>query len=309
MPKPSFFIVGAPKCGTTAMCKYLNRHPEIYIPPIKEIKYFDTDFKWKIKAKNLEEYLAFFDDGLGKICGEGSPSYFYSKQAATEIYNFNPDAKIIIMLREPVSLLYSYHSQKLFNGSSEDIQDFREALEAEPERRLGKRIPKKCKSANQLFYTDVVKFTENIQRYFDKFGRERVHIIIYDDFIADLPKVYEKTLKFLEVDSTFQTEFNRINSNKKVRNVALQQLLKYPPAKILEFGKFLLPLPRSMRQSILERVKSSLKSFNTQKVKRPPLDPEYRRSLQKKFAPEIEKLSILLERDLTHWSQSSDNLY
>lgn len=304
MPKPSFFIVGAPKCGTTAMCKYLNRHPEIYIPTIREIRYFDTDLKCKIHAKNLEEYLAFFDDGVGNICGEGSPSYFYSKEAATEIYNFNPDAKIIIMLREPVSLLYSFHSQVLFNGSSEDIQDFRKALEAEPEGRLGKRIPKKCKEPSQLYYTDVVKFTENISRYFDKFGRERVCVIIYDDFLADLPKVYEETLKFLEVDSTFQTEFNPINSNKKVRSVVLQQLLKYPPAKILEFGKFLLPFPRSMRRSFLESVKGSLKSFNTQHVKRPPLCPEYRRSLQKKFAPEVEKLSVLLERDLTYWSES-----
>ena len=137
---------------------------------------------------------------------------------------------------------------------------------------------------------------------FDKFGKVRVHIIIYDDFQADLPKVYEKTLKFLEVDSTFQTDFNQINSNKKVRSLALQQLLKYPPAKILEFGKFLLPLPSSMRRSILKRLKGSLKSFNTETVKRPPLEPEYRRILQKKFAPEIEKLSVLLERDLTHWS-------
>lgn len=110
MFKFSFFIVGVFKCGIIVMCKYFNRYLEIYIFIIKEIWYFDIDLKYKIYVKNLEEYLVFFDDGVGNICGEGSFSYFYLKEVVIEIYNFNLDVKIIIMLRELVFLLYFFYS-------------------------------------------------------------------------------------------------------------------------------------------------------------------------------------------------------
>lgn len=303
MVKPDFFIVGAPKCGTTAMCRYLDMHPEIFLSPIKELCYFAKDLNLKRQAQNLEEYLGFFAEGEGYFCGEGTPLYLYSKTAAQEIHAFNPEAKIIIMLREPVSLMYSYYSQHLYDGSSEDIQDFKEALDAEPERKLGKRIPLKCRYPEKLFYRELVKFSEQIERYFDAFGREGVHIIIFDDFKSDLAKVYRETLEFLGVNPNFEIEFNAINSNKKVRSVFLQQFLKYPPSRLLEIGKFFVPLPRSVRRALLERVKQTLKGFNTEYKPRPPLDAELRRHLQQELAPEVEKLSALLGRDLTYWSE------
>jgi hypothetical protein len=304
MKQPSFFIVGAPKCGTTALCKYLHRHPDIFIPSLKELNFFDVDIKSNKKAGNLEEYLQFFAEGEGKICGEGSPTYLLSKKAAQEIYAFNPEAKIIIMLREPVSLLYSLHSQNLYNGSSEDIQDFKIALEAESDRKRGKRIPKICRNPQDLFYRDVVKFSEQINRYYKTFGRDKVHIIIYDDFQKNTSNVYQKTLQFIGVNPEFETELNRINSNKQVRNTTLQRLVKYPPAKLLAISKFFVPLPQSQRRAILEAVKNQLKRFNTKQVSRPSLDPEFQRKLQREFAPEIERLSQLIGRDLNHWYRS-----
>ncbi|NET03206.1 MAG: sulfotransferase [Symploca sp. SIO2B6] len=304
MKQPSFFIVGAPKSGTTSLCKYLNRHPDIFVPRHKELNYFDTDLPTTSKIKDLAQYLSFFDEGQGKTCGEGSPSYLRSKIAFQAIKDFNPEAKIIIMLREPVSLLYSFHSQLLFNGDSEEIQDFKLALEAESDRRQGKRIPKKCTHPAKLFYRDVVKFAEQVENYFNSFGKEQVHIIIFNDFQRDTNKVYRDTLEFLGVDPEFQTEYNKKNVNKKVRNVALQNLVKHPPAKILEMGKFLIPLPSSQRRAILEALKNKLRSFNTKTTERTPLDPELRRSLQTEFAPEIERLSNLIGRDLTFWSRN-----
>ncbi|HAG81574.1 MAG TPA: sulfotransferase [Cyanobacteria bacterium UBA12227] len=301
--QPSFIIVGAPKAGTTALCVYLNRHPEIFIPPKKELNYFNKDIPANHKAKNIDEYLNFFSEGKEKVCGEKSPSYLRSKIAAQEIYAFNPDTKIIIMLREPVALLHSFHSQLLLNGSSEDIQDFQLALEAETDRRQGKRIPQHCSHKEKLFYRDVVKFTEQVERYFNTFGRDQVHIIIFDDFQKDPAKVYRETLEFIGVDPTFQTEFPKKNANRKVRNTQLQYLLKYPPSKILEIGKFFIPLPRSMRRGILQRIKNKLKKINTHKTDRDAIDPEFKRKLKKEFAPDIERLSGLLGRDLTYWSR------
>jgi len=304
MKQPSFFIVGAPKCGTTALCKYLNRHPDIFIPALKELNFFDLDIKSNKKASNLQEYLNFFAEGEGKVCGEGSPTYLRSEKAAQEIFNFNPDAKILIMLREPVSLLYSLHSQNLYNGSSEDIKDFKLALAAESDRKLGKRIPKICVNPQDLYYRDVVKFSEQIERYFNVFGREKVKIILFDDFQKDLNKIYQEVLVFLDVNPNFETAFQKINSNKQVRNTTLQQLVKRPPTKLLEFGKYFIPLPREKRRALLEGIKEKLKKLNTKRTSRPELDEEFRKQLQQEFAPEIERLSQLIDRDLTHWYRS-----
>jgi Sulfotransferase domain len=301
MKQPSFFIVGAPKCGTTALCKYLNRHPDIFVPPLKELNFFDLDIKSNKKANNLQEYLNFFAEGEGKVCGEGSPTYLRSEKAAQEIYNFNPDAKIIIMLREPVSLLYSLHSQNLYNGSSEDIKDFKQALEAESDRKSGKRIPKICVNPQDLYYRDVVKFTEQIERYFNFFGKEKVKIILFDDFQKDTNGVYQEILVFLGVNPVFETAFQKINSNKQVRNTTLQQIIKRPPSKLLEIGKYFIPLSRKQRRALLEGMKERLKRLNTQRTSRPPLDGEFRQQLQQELAPEIKRLSQLIDRDLSHW--------
>jgi len=96
LKQPSFFIVGAPKSGTTALCKYLNRHPQIFIPAEKELRYFNSNDP----VFTLEKYLNFFRDGQEMICGEGTPLYLMSETAAARIYEFNPEAKIIIMLRK-----------------------------------------------------------------------------------------------------------------------------------------------------------------------------------------------------------------
>lgn len=297
--KPSFFIVGAPKSGTTALCKYLNRHPQIFIPQKKELRYFC----YNPPRMSLNEYLKFFEEGNGKICGEGTPKYLRCEFTPQAIYDFNPDSKIIIMLREPVDLLYSFHAQLLWNGTSEDESDFFKAMALEHERRKGRMIPKKCKDPESLYYRNVVKFTEQITRYWEYFGKEQVHIILFDDFISNLSQVYQDTLDFLGVDSNFVTDFNVINSRKKTRNSFLQSLYKRPPQKILEIGKFLVPLPQNQRRFLLEKTKNLLKRINKTKVskKGKSLPPDVHKVIQQEFVPEIQKLSQLIERDLSNW--------
>ncbi len=134
MKKPDFFIVGAPKCGTTSLYHYLAQHPDIFTPTIKESYYFCPDITAKIhnkpKVNSLEEYLSLFEDSHGKICGEASVLYLVSEVAAQKIKDFNPNAKIIIMLREPVSLMYSLHSMKVANGQM-PVKDLKLAIEAD----------------------------------------------------------------------------------------------------------------------------------------------------------------------------------
>ena len=213
MTRPSFFLVGAPKCGTTALCKYLGQHPDICISTPKEVNYFDTDFKTKKSARSLSEYLEKFTDGDGKLCGEGSTSYLYSKEAAQNIHQFNPDAKIIIMLRDPVTVMQSFHSQLLFNGSSENVEDFAQAIALEPDRKQGRHIPKRCTVPEMLLYREVVSFSEQVKRYLDIFGERQVKIILFNDFKQHTATIYREVLEFIGADSTFETDFVRINSN------------------------------------------------------------------------------------------------
>lgn len=290
MRKPNFFIVGAPKCGTTAMNDYLAKHPDIFIPEIKEVHFFGRDLEiTKGALRDEAAYLELFDGVNEPVAGEASVWYLYSRTAAKEIHAFNPDAKIIVMLRNPPDMLYSQHSQFLYNGN-EDIEDFREALAAEPERKAGRRIPASAHLVDGLFYSETVKYAEQLGRYFDTFGRENVHVILYDDFRADLGGTYRGVLKFLGVREDFTPEFAVINPNKRARSKFLRDFVQEPPESIKRLSRVF--FPRSLRQ----RVMKGLDRANIRYEARQPLDPELRRELEHRFAPEVEKLEALLGR-------------
>ncbi len=158
-------------------------------------------------------------------------------------------------------------------------------------------IPPNIRIGRKLLHREVVKFTEQIKRYLDTFGRNNVHVIIYDDFKKDTGRVYCETLRFLKVDIHFQPDFKVINPNKRVRIKTIQHLLKAPPSSVRLIGKLL--VPQSYRYFLLNR----LKKLNTQYVPRQSMSPELRRRLQEKLASEVKSLSELLGRDLTQWSR------
>jgi len=113
---PNFFIVGAPKCGTTAWVEYLESHPDICFSSAKEPHFFNTDFPGFRWANSLDEYLLFFNECEGtKVIGEASVQYLYSNDSAKNIAGISPSAKILIFLRSPSSFLRSYHNQLLIN--------------------------------------------------------------------------------------------------------------------------------------------------------------------------------------------------
>ena len=300
--QPDFFIVGAPKCGTTALDSYLKAHPEIFIPARKELHFFGTDLRFWNRP-TLEEYTSHFKAADGRLrVGESSVWYLYSERAATEIKDFSPEASIIVMLRNPVDFLHSLHSQMLYT-LKDDIPDFLSALDAEEDRKAGKRLPKLATrrgAANfdlkLLYYREVAAFSRQLERYYNAFSRDKVHVIIYDDFKQNTPVVYRRVLDFLAVDSGFAPEFRVINANRQVRNRLVQRLLRYPPRPIVKAARSMLPNVEWRRA-----VKSRLFRLNEVPQQRAPIDAELRRRLQQHFRPEVERLSSLLQRDLTFW--------
>ena len=233
--------------------------------------------------------------------GESSVWYLFSRRAAAEIQAFNPEARILIMLREPAEMLYSLYYQFRFDGN-EHLPTFEEALAAEDDRRAGRRMTRQTYLAQGLVYRDTARYTEQVGRYFDVFGRERVQVIIYDDLVADVRGVYGRVLEFLGVDSTrIEADFQVINGNKSVRHSTLRALLNDPLVRstAVAVGR---RLPRPFFAA-LHDVDRRLWKFNSRSEKRPPLAPKVRAQLQREFAPEVERLSELLGRDLTYWSR------
>ena len=225
---PNLFIVGAPKCGTTFLYTYLKKHPDIYFPNFKEPHFFGSDLIRKNGAYDLsqKDYNDLFSTNK-KIIGEASTFYIFSKKSAQEIYNHNPKAKIIIMIRNLVDLVHSLHAQFIFSGD-EIVEDFSKALDLEKSRLNGKNIPKQTTIVNKLYYTtNILSIPNNIESYINLFGTENIRFIHLDEIKNNPRKVYKDTLDFLNVDSGFRIDtFKVVNKNKVYKYRIIRDLLK-----------------------------------------------------------------------------------
>ena len=293
-----FLIVGAPRSASTSMQVYLRQHPQIFFPNRKEVHFFGSDLQrlshdfWFIEEE--QQYLKLFEEASdGQIAGEASVMYLQSTKAAQEIKAFNPQMKIIILLRNPIDVIYSHHSHLLW-AQSEDIENFEEALAAEKERSKGHRIPPCALMLDVLLYSQTVQYAQQVKRYFDCFGREKVHVLLFDDIKQDIAACYRSTLQYLGVDSSFVPEFNVVNENKQVRSRFLQRLAIDPPVVLRRvltvFGS-----------DFPWRAMIKLQGFNSTYGVRSPMSMELRQRLSKELEPEVASLGKLLGKDLSHW--------
>ena len=301
MKKPNFFIIGAPKCGTTALSEYLRLHKQVYISDPKEIHHFCDDFPGMKEVNNINEYLSIFQQANSKhiAVGEASVWYLYSKVAVREIFNFNPDAKLIIMLRNPVDLVYSMHAQDL-NSVDENVIDFKESWLLQDERLAGRHIPKHCREALKLQYRDVGKLGEQLERVYNVFPKDQVKLIFFEDFSSNTRKVYEDVLGFLNVPITSTPEsFYPVNKNTVNRNAAVAVFTARPPkilVNLLLKFKILLGIHRL---GLLDRIRD----INYKERPRQQLEKVFRGEIIDYFRPDVEKLSRLSSIDLSHWNK------
>ena len=294
--QPDFFLVGAPKCGTTAMHVSLREHPDVFMPAEKEHNHFATDLVPATDPyASREHYLALFRDAsFEKRVGETSVFHLYSKSAAENIRAFHADAKILVMLRDPLEFVASYHSQMVWNGD-EDLADLAEALDAEDVRRAGAHVPANLRFPDRLFYTDVARFSEQLERYIGCIGSDAIHVVLFDDFTSDPAAEYRRALRFLGVDEDFAPTFRVVNPNKAVRSAAVSEFLRRPPAWVAKPVVTL--LPRSWRRTLRIRVRHA----NAAELPRTPLSDELHARLVEVLRPEVDRLEALLGRSLPGW--------
>jgi hypothetical protein len=295
--RPSFFVIGAFKSGSTAMYEYLRQHPQLFMPEVKEPMYFGTDLTPRYRRMTEDEYLALFKGAADhQRSGEASPWYLYSTEAPREILEFAPSASAIVLLRNPVDVMYAQHSQLVFNRR-EDIVDFGEALAAEEDRLQGRRIPADALRPEALYYRRSVRFADQLRHWFEEFGRERIHVIVFDDLVAEPRAAYRGVLEFLGVDASHEVDLSVYNPNRRARSGRIQRLIFAPPKPVRAlFGKL-----RS--QPIAHRVRDLMVNANSRRAARAEMDPALRRSLTDEFAPQVAELGALIGRDLSAWSR------
>ena len=225
---PNFLCIGAPKSGTTSLYDLLKQHKDVFLPSFKEPHFFGSDLKRKNDAYDLtlKDYENLFNTNK-KIIGEASTFYLFSKKAAKEIYNYNPNAKIIIMLRDLVDLVHSLHSQFVFSGD-EIVEDFSKALELEESRLNGNNIPNQTTVVNKLYYIkNILSVPNNIKSYISLFGIENIKFIQLKDIKENPSTIYKEILDFLNIDSSFKIdEFKIVNKNKIYKNKFVRDFLK-----------------------------------------------------------------------------------
>jgi hypothetical protein len=226
--KANLFVVGAPKCGTTAWVEYLRAHPNIFFPNTKEDCFFALDLpKFRFIHSEAEYSKLFADSGNAKFVGEASAMYLFSKAAAKAIRDYNADAKILIFLREQEEFLPSLHNQYL-REFSEEIQDF-EAVWKLSGNRPPETVPPACLEPRTLDYAAMGRFSEQVGRYLTAFPAAQVRVIRFHDWIADPRAAYLEILDFLGLDDDRRSEFPRINEGVTYRSRRLVRFILFPP--------------------------------------------------------------------------------
>jgi hypothetical protein len=298
---PDFFIVGHPKCGTTALYEMLRAQPQIYMPALKETRFLARELHPGLDGDGIypssfEEYVSLFAtaDPEQRV-GEASPSYLRSHAAAARIAELRPDARIIAILREPASFLRSLHLE-LVKDYMEPEKDMRKAIAAEASRRRqAERFP-------GLVYGDYVRYVEQLRRYHAVFAPEQVLVLIYDDYFADNEATVGRVLRFLDVEDRVPVRAIEANPAVRVRSLRLDGFVR-----TLYLG----------RGPVAGTLKATVKALTPQRLRRDALegfrrrvvygrpdapDEELMLRLRRRYQGEVVALSEYLERDLvTLW--------
>lgn len=310
---PDFFVVGHPKCGTTALYTMLRSHPQIFMPELKESWFFVPELRGRERPgaagrrpDTWEQYTSLFTDATAdQRIGEATPSYLRSRSAAERIARAQPAARIVAVFREPASFLRSFHLQCLENHT-ETEKDLRRALSLEDRRRAGERIPAESSQPEALLYTDHVRYLEQLLRYHAVFPREQVLVLVYDDFRRDNEATMRRVLQFLEVDEHQSMPVVEANPSVRLRSQRIERIVHQ-----LDQGSG--PAARTLRGAV--------KSLTPRGVRRRAFAAAQRRivyadpgapdealmlELRRRFKPEVVALGDYIERDLvTLWGYDS----
>lgn len=303
LDRPTFFILGAPKCGTSTLYELLRKHPNIYLPETKvEPHFFATDIALHRRHADLDSYLSLFCGAPeGSQIGEASTWYLFSKRALENILDFEPNARMIALLRNPTDMAASMHAFNLIKRHETEA-DFEVAWGLQALRDAGNAIPPNVTDPCFVQYYQACALADQVELLMSRVPEEQRLILIYEDFFADPTSGFERVCEFLNVPHVPVTEVPRANAHRAWRYSWLADLLTHPPRPLTRlYG----PAKR-ISNSVGLRPASALRKFNTTNAKRLPLAPDFRRKLDASFAENNDRLRVLLNHSLPGWSTAGD---
>jgi len=295
MNRPNFFIIGAPKCGTTSLANWLAQHPNVYFSPTKEPHYFNDDH---IRTNyhdyhDEDNYLSMFAAARPEqsTIGEGSVWYLFSRNAVSNIENFSEgQARYIVCLRNPVDMAYSLHGQLLSSGT-ENISDFMTAWDLQNLRKYGQSLPAFSGEPSYLQYRETCALGTQVDRLLKNVPLDRVHFVFLDDLTHKAADVFDGVLAFLDVPpSPAPIDFAKLNVSHTARFKVISRAIT-----VAGTARHWLGLKKGFGLLNLMR------RLNKRSFERKPLDPAIRQRLQKSFRDEVALLERLVGRDLSHW--------
>jgi hypothetical protein len=275
---PNLFVVGAPKAGTTALWRYLGAHPDVFMSPQKEPRFFARSPRLPA-VEDAETYLGLFSEAQReRFRGEASPNYLFPEYVPEAIRRVSPEARIVISLREPVDLSHALHSFFVAHVHLHEGRTFAQAIRDEL---AGREYP------DHPPYLRAAIFTPAVRRYLDTFG-QRVFVLFFEDLAADTRGVVRRLFEFLDLDPTpvDRLELSPHNQYALPRNRAARRLLTSRRAWRLASKT----LPRSWRDPIWRGL--------VPVAEKPEPDPETVELLREVFEPDVVALRELLGRRL-----------
>ena len=290
MRKPDFFIIGAPKCGTTSLARYLGEHENIFMSEPKEPHYFNTDFANR-HTTDLEVYQSYFAaaNNAHLAVGEASVLYLYSDAAVKNVLSFSPSARFIVMVRNPLDVAHACHSQAL-RSHGELVASFEKAWSLQEQRKRGENIPGSCKEKKVLLYGEIARIGMQLSRMRDLIEEKRVLILFMDDLRDDAVSVYKKTLSFLGVPYDGRVEFPVHNANQRIRSPRVRQIIEQA-----QHFKNRLGIKRGLG------IFGKLKKINAEQGQRKPIGRPLRAEMLEYFEEDIRRIEEITNRDLAHW--------
>lgn len=291
MTKPNFFILGAPKCGTTTLTAWLAEHPNVFFSPLKEPNFFNTDHH-KLISFSLQEYEDLFSGAKEQHyrIGEGTTNYLYSQEAVRHITQYVEnlaETRFLICVRNPIEMVFSLHNQRRKEGK-EPIKNFEAVWRIQESRAKGIGIPWLV-DAGSLLYGPICMLGEQLERLYTQVAPEQVHVVVLDDMKEDPKREYSRVLKFLNLPGDGRSQF-------PVHNVA-----RSIPYWIARMQRVVLWIKGSLH---IHKEFGMLRKLNRQLFpqggKSSP-NPELVSALREYFRDDVMKLGKILKRDLSHW--------
>jgi len=283
---PNFFIVGAAKSGTSALANFISQHPEVFMSPVKEPYFFVGNPE--ISSK---EYLKLFNKASGfLVIGEASTGYLYDKDSPELIRSTCRDAKIIIILRNPIDMAFSLWRYMTNNGN--ENESFIDSICMQDERHSELFINKCAGRFENYLYLERAKYYQQVRRYYDCFGYDNVKVLIYERVFLNVEEACRDIFRFLDIQDSFIPMIKFVNKGGGVRYNWLKKMRnrKYP------FLRYSLPI------SLRKKIREVVRDINVDRKKvGAELRIEERKMLCSLLKEDVEKLKVLLSDNLTEW--------